>query len=65
MFLDKKTSYKWTKHRFFHSEAELKRQSIEWKHTDSSKENLLDTVFNKKGHADDSLLGGHERMHHD
>ena len=37
-----------------------KKQSMEWKHTDSSKE-VLGTAVNKEGHAG-SLLG-HKKSH--
>ena len=45
-----------------HYEPELKNQSIEWKHTDSDKENILVAVVSKDGQAG-SLLR-HERIHH-
>ena len=37
---------------------ELKKQSIEWKHTDSLKEKILEIVVSKEG------LLGHEKNHH-
>ena len=44
-----------------HYEPESKRQTIEWKDTDSGKEIVLGTAVSK-GDADN--LQGHERTHH-
>ena len=48
----------------FDQKPELKRQSMEWKHTDSLvKKKVPGTTVSKEGHHADSVLG-HKMTHH-
>ena len=56
-----KKNYKWLKHGFATTSLNHKRQSMEWKRTESSVKKVLGAVVFKEGDADSFL--GYERTH--